>query len=245
MIGSLLVWGNDTSYSVWCLIGPYILIYFYRGLLHLCHGLAQYCSTSVISPPNLFHFTFNRDIILVLLLSLQSEMWHTRIQVSCILRILCPLYNYTRCFSSNQVDFLQCIGGLGLRSQYGDLLRIQAVHDRITLGARFSLAVQPVVDHIRAKWKMMVVRAGTFFNKYYERIHPIVRKLIYFYSKSNEMHHILKFILFCSSNSTCFRRSFRLSSGVYGSIYQVSPYSRTAYVIQIMKSRPEWDWWCM
>jgi len=31
----------------------------------------------------------------------------------------------------------------------------------------------------------------------------------------------------------------------YGNIYQVSPYSRTACIIQMMKSRPEWDHWCM
>ena len=40
----------------------------------------------------------------------------------------------------------------------------------------------------------------------------------YFYSKTNQMHQCIKFILFYN-NSTCFGRYFRPSSGVHDCTY--------------------------
>ena len=54
--------------------------------------------------------------------------------------------------------------------------------------------------------------------------------VIYFYSKTNQMHHCLKFILFCS-NTTCLGRFFRTSSGVQDYIQQ------QAYVKQMFDIR--------
>jgi len=42
--------------------------------------------------------------------------------------------------------------------------------------------------------------------------------VMYFYSKTNEMHHCIKLFFYCG-NTTCFGRSFRPSSGVTDCTY--------------------------